>query len=87
MCTAVVFSNQPIEHTFWHEDDVALVLPPGITLTAAVRQMRTLMHDLGAPRDTDRLLCFCGNPITLPAELLENPDGTPTHEQPTPDRL
>lgn len=87
MCTAVAFSNQPIEHTFWSEDDVALVLPPGIALDAAVRQMRTLMHDLGAPRDTDRLLCFCGNPITLPTQLLENPNGTPTHEQSASDCL
>lgn len=81
MCTAVVISNQPIEHTFWSSDDLAIVIPPGHTLIAALPAIRAILNDLSAPMNGD-LTCWCGEPITIPRELLEASCGTPTHEQP-----
>lgn len=78
MCTAVVISNQSIEHTFWSGDDLAIVIPPGSTLIAALPAIRAILNDLRAP-NTAELTCWCGDPITLPTQLLEATSGTPTH--------
>lgn len=83
MCTAVVISHQPIELVFWSAPDMAIVVPPGHTLTAALPDIRAILNDLQAPM-APQLTCWCGEPITLPNELLEAHSGTPTHEQPTP---
>lgn len=84
MCTAVVISAQRIEHAFWSRDDLAVIVPPGTTLTAALPDIRAILHDLGAPK-TGELTCWCGEPIELPKKLLEASSGTPTHEQPPTD--
>jgi hypothetical protein len=85
MCTAVVISAQRIERVFWSRDDLAIVIPADTTLIAALHDIRAILHDLGAPTTRD-LTCWCGEPITLPTDLLEAINsGTPTHEQPAPD--
>jgi hypothetical protein len=84
MCTAVVISTQRIERVFWSPEDMAIVVPPGTTLVAALPEIRAILNDLSALK-TPELTCWCGEPITLPAALpLEEHSGTPTHEQPTP---
>lgn len=86
MCTAVVISASAIEHVFWSPDDLAILVPPRTTLTAALPAIRAILNDLQAPM-TGELTCWCGDPITLPNLPLEEHSGTPTHEQPTPDPL
>lgn len=87
MCTEVVISAQPIEHVCWLPDDLAIHVPNGTTLTAALADIRAILVDLGAP-STGPLTCWCGERITLPIPLLlEDHSGTPTHQQPQADRI
>jgi hypothetical protein len=74
MCTAVVVSAHPIEHAFWSCEDMTIQLPAGLSIAAAVWQVRRILRDLGAPYSDD-LLCYCGEPVALPEQLLESPDG------------
>lgn len=78
MCTAVVISDQQIEHVYWSADDLAIIVPPSTTLTAALPGIRAILNDLSAPM-TGPLTCWCGEPITLPNLPLEEHRGTPTH--------
>lgn len=85
MCIEVVISNQAIERVFWSFEDLAIVIPPNLPLTAALGPIRAILNDLSAPMDGP-LTCYCGERITIPLTLLlEAHSGTPNHEQPTPD--
>ena len=74
MCTAVVVSDRPIEQAFWSCEEMTIRVPLGLSLTAAIWQLRRILRDLGAAY-ADDLLCYCGEPIVLPATLMENPNG------------
>lgn len=78
MCTAVVISTHRIERVFWDPDDLAIYVPPGTTLLAALPEIRAILNDLSAPLGPT-LTCWCGDPITLPDLPLEEHRGTPTH--------
>lgn len=86
MCTVVVISASAIEHTFWSPDDLAIIVPPGTTLTAALPDIRAILNDLRAPMGP-QLICWCGDSITLPDLPLEEHCGTPTHQQPSTDPI
>lgn len=78
MCAAVVISTRQIERVFWSPDDLAILVPPGMTITAVLPEIRAILNDLSAPMG-DALTCYCGEPITLPRELLEVICGTSSH--------
>ncbi|MFI8093520.1 hypothetical protein ACIF9R_35300 [Streptomyces sp. NPDC086080] len=60
------------EPVVWDPDEVSILVAKGSHLLDAVRELRALLTiDLGAPEATgSTLLCFCGERLTLPVELL-----------------
>lgn len=78
MCAAVVIAAQWIERVCWSPDDLAIYVPPGMPLIAALPEIRAILSDLSAPM-SGSLTCYCGEPIALPRELLEATSGTPNH--------
>lgn len=57
---------------------MTIELPSGLSLAASIAQVRRILRDLGAPY-TDDLLCYCGEPVALPTQLMEEANGPTTH--------
>lgn len=74
MCAAVAIADLSFEHVFWSSADVQIIVPATLGIAAAISQIKRILLDLGAPKRDD-LVCFCGEPVELPPEFLELPNG------------
>ncbi|MFE4647686.1 hypothetical protein [Streptomyces sp. NPDC056707] len=60
------------ETATWDPDEITITVQGGTHSHDLIRELAALLDDLGAPTTTATggLVCFCGDPITIPHEAI-----------------
>lgn len=72
MCTLIVVADGDQSQTaIWDPDEITITVQGGTHPHDLVAALAVLLEDLGAHTTTGGLVCFCGDPITIPQEALD----------------
>jgi hypothetical protein len=66
----IVVADLSFELVSYDPADIAIVVRRGTPATVVMAEIDRILADLSAPLADDRALCFCGDAIPLPPELL-----------------
>ncbi|MBP2583345.1 hypothetical protein J3A78_003823 [Streptomyces sp. PvR006] len=75
MCIRIAVVDDLPDPAIWDPDEVTILVAGDTHHHDLIREVHALLTDLGAPTTGAGLTCFCGDPVSLPANLLPQPAG------------
>ncbi len=70
MCLRIRSVDLSFEPVSYDADDVSILVCRGTNPVSVMAEIERILSDLSAPAVGEGALCFCGDPIPLPPELL-----------------
>ncbi|MBP5930145.1 hypothetical protein F3K39_18935 [Streptomyces sp. LBUM 1479] len=71
MCIRITVADDLSAIAIWDPDEVEILVDRGTHPHTLIRELHAILTvDLGAPDTGAGLTCFCGDPVTLPRDVL-----------------